>query len=339
MKKLSLLNKVIYFINNVFALLLFLSIAIPYIRPKSFPIISVLSLTVPFLIFAHFIFIIYWLINGVKKQFILSSICIILTILFSYFPYKFSGKKAVNNSKLSIMNYNVHLFNRYNWIQTKNIPEKISKFIVKNDPDILAIQEYYKSKDNHIKFPYKHLELKGESKFGQAIFSKYKIINRGSLNFKNTSNNAIFIDILKENDTIRIYNLHLESMHIKMDSLNLSEKNSKKLLKRISTSFVRQQTQVEQFIAHKENCHYKTIICGDFNNTAYSWVYKKIKDDFQDSFLQAGKGFGKTFDFNKYPLRIDFILASDKFEVIEHKNFNVKFSDHEPILAKLNFQN
>ena len=76
----------------------------------------------------------------------------------------------------------------------------------------------------------------------------------------------------------------------------------------------------------------------DFNNTKYSWVYNNIKGDFKDSFLQAGKGFGKTFDFNKYPLRIDFILASEQFEVTEHRNYKVKFSDHEPILAKLDFK-
>lgn len=338
MKKLSPLNKVLYFINNVFALLLFLSIAIPYIKPISFPIISVLSLVVPFLIFAHIIFIIYWLINGLKRQFILSSICVILTILFSYFPYKFNGETLKSESALSIMTYNVHLFNRYNWIQTENIPNKISKFIIQIDPDIVTIQEYYKSKDIYLNFPYKYLELEGESNFGQAIYSKFEIINKGSLDFKNTSNNAIFIDIVKENDTIRIYNLHLESMHIKMDSLNLNEKNSKKLLNRISTSFVKQQLQVEQFIAHKEKCKFKTIICGDFNNTTYSWVYKNIKGDFKDSFLHAGKGFGKTFDFNKYPLRIDFILASEQFDVTEHRNYKVKFSDHEPILAKLDFK-
>ncbi len=337
MKKLSLLNKVIYFINNIFALLLFLSIAIPYIKPKSFPVISVLSLTVPFLIFAHFLFIIYWVINGVKKQFFLSAICILLTIFFSYFPYKFNGKKSVNDSDITIMNYNVHLFNRYNWIKTKNISNKISDFITQNNPDIIALQEYYSSAKSDLKFPYKYVKLKGKSEFGQAIFSKYKIINKGSLDFKETSNNAIFIDILKAEDTIRVYNLHLESFGIEIDSLELTENNSKKLLNRLATLFAKQQPQVEQFLAHKKKCKYKMIICGDFNNTAYSWVYRKLKGDFKDTFLQAGRGFGKTFDFHNYPLRIDFILVDDKFDVQEHQNFNVKYSDHEPILAKLDF--
>ena len=31
----------------------------------------------------------------------------------------------------------------------------------------------------------------------------------------------------------------------------------------------------------------KTIVCGDFNNTAYSWAYRKIKGDLNDTFLVA----------------------------------------------------
>lgn len=266
-----------------------------------------------------------------KKQFLLSAICVLLTIFFSYFPYKFNGKKDNTNSSFTVINYNVHLFNRYNWIKNEELPNKISNFITEENPDIIAFQEYFDSKKIHLNFPYKYVGTKGKSKSGQAIFSKYKIINKGSLNFEKTSNNAIFIDIVKEKDTIRVYNVHLESFGIK------DEKDSKKLLRRLSSSFVKQQPQVEKIITHKEKCKYKIIICGDFNNTAYSWAYNKIKGDFKDTFLQAGKGFGKTFGFHKYPLRIDFILVDEKIEVNEHQNFNIKFSDHEPILAKLDF--
>ena len=132
MKKLSFLNKIIYLFNNVFALLLFLSIIIPFIKPRSFPLISVLSLTVPILIFSHVIFIVYWFLSGVKKQFILSAICILLTILFSYFPYKFNGKIIKNDSSFTVMDYNVHLFNVYGSLASDSIPLKISEFVMEN---------------------------------------------------------------------------------------------------------------------------------------------------------------------------------------------------------------
>jgi len=339
LKKLSLLNKIIYLINNAFALLLLLSIAIPFIQPKSFPLISVLSLAVPILIFAHLIFILYWILNGVKKQFLLSSICILLTIIFSYFPYKFNGKTKNDDDSFTILNYNVHLFNIYGLLDTENIPLKISSLIARNKPDIVTFQEYADDQVDLFDFPYKHIVTGTRKNFGQAIFSKYPIINRGSLDFLNSSNNAIFVDIIKDNDTLRIYNLHLESFGIKVDNINLNEKDSKRLLDRLSRSFVKQQRQVENFIRHRENCKYKIITCGDFNNTAYSWAYRNIREDMKDSFIEAGKGFGETYSFQRYPLRIDFILVDEKFEVIKHKNFDVKLSDHEPILAKLRLLN
>jgi len=341
LKNLSFLNKIIYFINNLLALLFLLSFIIPYISPKSFPLLSILSLAVPLLIFLHVLFIVYWFLIGLKKQLILSTLCILLAIIFSYFPYKFNGKSVISGSSFSVMNFNVRLFNRYKWIEDENISSKISEFIQKNNPDILTFQEYYQSTDITFRYPYKYIEFKGKNNdVGQAIYSKYRIIDKGSLDFKESGNNAIFIDIIKNNDTIRVYNLHLESFGIKpknVDLTDLNEKESKKLLQRLTTSFTKQQSQVEQFIQHKENCNYKIIICGDFNNTSYSWAYHHVKRDLKDTFLEAGKGFGKTYSFNKYPLRIDFILVDEKFKVNQHQNFDIKLSDHEPILAKLSF--
>jgi len=339
LKNLSFLNKIIFLINNVFALLFIASFAIPYISPKSFPLLSVLSLAVPFLIVIHVIFILYWWLIGFKKQFLLSALCILLAISFSFFPYKFKAKNVISGNNIKVMNFNVRLFNRYQWIENKNIPTKISEFITKNNPDIVAFQEYFPTKEILLNYPYKYIELKGKKNdFGQAIYSKYKIINKGSLGFKNSSNNAIFIDIIKNSDTIRVYNIHLESLGIKAENVDLAdfdETKSKKLLQRLSAAFIKQQLQVEQFLDHKNNCAYRTIISGDFNNTAYSWAYHKIKGDFKDAFLEAGKGFGETFSFNKYPLRIDFILADKKFNINQYQSFDMDYSDHEPIMATL----
>ena len=93
---------------------------------------------------------------------------------------------------------------------------------------------------------------------------------------------------------------------------------------------------MELFLDHKSKCKYKTIITGDFNNTAYSYIYKEIKgEDYVDTFEEAGNGFGRTFDFKFFPLRIDFILADEDFTVNGFKTYDVKLSDHYPIKATL----
>ncbi len=340
MKNLSFLNKIVFFVNNLLALLFFASLTIPYIAPKSFPLLSILSLAVPLLLFAHILFILYWLLIGIKKQFLLSFFCLLLAVGLSFFPYKFKAKTVVSGNSFAIMNYNVRLFNKYNWINREDVPEQIAEFIEKQAPDIVTFQEFYPIKKHSFNYKYSYKELNGGKRgSGLAIFSNYPIVKKGSLDFEDSNNNAIFIDVIRNNDTLRIYNIHLESFGIKPDSvdLNLDEKQSKKLIYRLKKSFTKQQEQVEKFLQHKNACSYRTIISGDFNNTAFSWAYSKLKSDFNDSFIESGKGFGKTYSFNSYPLRIDFILSDSYFKVNEHTNYEIGLSDHEPVMARLSY--
>ena len=322
------------------ALLFFASLTLPYVPPKSFPLLSIMSLAVPLLLFAHVLFIIYWLLSGIKKQFLLSFLSILVAIGLSFFPYKFNAREVVSGSSFGVMNFNVRLFNKYEWITSDKIPDEISDFIKKEAPEIVTLQEYANNNDFSISYPYQYKKLnRGKKGTGLAIFSKFRIVNQGSLDFENSNNNAIFIDILRSDDTIRVYNVHLESFGIKPDSvdLNLDETRSRKLIYRLKNSFTKQQDQVEKFLEHRKTCHYKTIISGDFNNTAFSWAYRKLKGDLNDSFIEAGQGFGKTYPFNNYPLRIDFILSDKKFKVNQHKNFEIKLSDHEPVMARFSY--
>lgn len=322
------------------ALLFFASLTLPYISPKSFPLLSIMSLAVPLLLFAHVLFIIYWLLVGLKKQFLLSFLSILLAIGLSFFPYKFNSREVVSGSSFGVMNFNVRLFNKYEWITSDKVPAEISNFIKKEAPEIVTLQEYANNNDFSISYPYQYKKLnRGKRGSGLAIFSKFRIVNQGSLDFENSNNNAIFIDIMRNDDTIRVYNVHLESFGIKPDSvdLNLDETRSRKLIYRLKNSFTKQQDQVEKFLEHHSTCHYKTIISGDFNNTAFSWAYRKLKGDLNDSFIEAGEGFGKTYPFNSYPLRIDFILSDKKFKVNQHKNYEIKLSDHEPVMARFSY--
>lgn len=143
------------------------------------------------------------------------------------------------------------------------------------------------------------------------------------------------MDIVKQKDTIRVYGLHLQSSGINIDVDQLKKESSESLFKQVGSTFKKQQDQVELFLKHKSNCTYKTIVTGDFNNTAYSYIYKEVKGDFIDTFKEAGNGFGRTYDFKFFPLRIDFILTDEDFTVNGYTTYDVKLSDHYPIKAIL----
>lgn len=336
MKQLHLLDKVIFFINSIVAAMLLFSYFLPYVPPQKFAFLSVLSLGVPFLIILNILFFCYWLLKA-KKQLLLSLLILGVGYNYLFSLYKFSASKNVSdNNNISVMNYNVRLFNLFEWLPDKNVKQNISEFIKEKQPDILSMQEYRPDEAIKLDDYYKFEELTGNKiKNGQAIFSKYPIINSGSIEFPNTSNNAIFIDVVKGADTLRVYNVHLQSLRINPDVEKLANETSEDLSRRISTTFKIQQSQTELFLKHKNACPYKMIICGDFNNTAYSYVYKEIKGDLKDTFVRAGNGFGRTFNFKFFPVRIDFILADKAFTVNSFKTFDVQLSDHYPIMAKV----
>ncbi|SFN73348.1 Metal-dependent hydrolase, endonuclease/exonuclease/phosphatase family [Bizionia echini] len=337
MKNLKLIDKIIYLINGLLAFVLLLSYLLPFVPPKTFALLSVLSLGVPFLILINVIFFLYWLIK-LKKQLILSLVVLIIGYFSFGSLYKFSSEDdEIHDYQLKVMNYNVRLFNLYDWIPEKGIAMKMVDLINDKAPDVLTIQEYHPHPDvNLSSFKYKFEKLSGnKTKYGQVILSQYPIINSGSVEFPETSNNAIFADIVKADDTIRIYNIHLQSLKIDANMDKLQQEDSERLLKRIEQTFEMQQLQTELFLEHKAACPYKVIISGDFNNTAFSYVYKELKGNLKDTFKQAGNGFGRTYDFKFFPIRIDFILSDPSFEITDFKTIDNKYSDHYPIMTTL----
>jgi endonuclease/exonuclease/phosphatase family metal-dependent hydrolase len=323
-------------VNSLLATLLLFSYLLPFVSPNTIPIFAVLSLFVPVLVIINLLFVVYWLIK-LKKQFFLSITILVIGWFFSPPFYKISDKNSSLNDDLKIMSFNVKAFDLFMNQSDTTSQTNGYAFISEKNPDVLTIQEFYKSKITKLSFPYSYIKSKTtKSEYGMAIFSKFKIINTGSLDFKGTSNNIIFADIIQEKDTIRIYNVHLESLGIKPNEENFGEQNSEKLLKRVTTSFKKQADQTALFIAHEQQWNGKKIVCGDLNNTSYSWVYNQISKDKKDAFIEAGKGFGKSYDYI-FPTRIDFILTDKAAVINQFKTFSIKHSDHFPILARINW--
>ncbi len=336
MKKLSFIDKLIYAINSLMAFFLLFSYITPYVSPQSIPIFSIVSLFVPFLLIVNILFFLYWLLK-LKKQLFTSFIVLAIGWFCSTPFYKLTSKNNALNNDLKIMSYNVRAFNHRKWIDEKNTIGKIKNFLFEQNPDILIIQENISYPKYLLDFKYsfiKNTYKKGH--LGSAIYSNFPIINKGNINFKNSANEITFVDILKKTDTIRVYNFHLQSLQISPDKENFGEKDSKKLIKNLEQKFTQQAAQTELFLKHQKKWKGKKIICGDFNNTAYSWVYKQLIRNKKDAFLEAGEGFGRTFRY-WFPMRIDFILVDGSINVHQFKNFSVEYSDHFPILARVNW--
>ena len=335
-KKLSLFDKFLFIVNLLLAFILLFSYSSYYISPNTLAVISVLSLLIPVFILLNGLFLIYWIVKF-KKAFLLSFIVLVIGFQYVLALYGFTEKKILLTSDLKIMSYNVRMFNLYKWIDEEGVDKKIFDFIKAKDPAVLCVQEFHEAKNIGFKYPYKYIVMsQNNHNFGHAIYSKFKIIDKGSIHFSKSGNNAIFVDILKGKDTLRVYNVHLESLKISPAKEEITQENSEKLKIRLEKAFKIQANQVALILHHQESNRHKSIICGDFNNTAFSWAYKQLKKNKNDAFEMAGQGFGNTFDF-PFPFRIDFILTDEEIEVNNFKTYKVKYSDHYPIMARLNF--
>ncbi|MDO5980442.1 endonuclease/exonuclease/phosphatase family protein [Flavivirga spongiicola] len=293
----------------------------------------VFIITIPVLFIINLLLLFYWIIRK-KKAFLFPLLSLLIySFLFDSFFQINSKREEIED--VSILTYNAKGFS-LDYV-TDNANGNIADFIKEKDADIVCIQEFFHKKipDFEI-YPYRFWGYRpGIKKSLSVIFSKYPILETGFIDFPNTVNNGIYADIAIKNKKIRIYNLHLQSFGI---NLNSDELNDSSVFEKVSKT-LQMQAKQSQIINDKLNAYngFK-IVCGDFNSTSFSSVYKTIKGSLQDTFVERGFGLGTTYNLLHYPLRLDFVLIDNNFEAISHENYSLGLSDHDPIFVKLKYK-
>lgn len=362
-RKLSKLNKFILWINYVVIVSLLLAFFAKYISPELIWIVAFFGLAFPFIYLINIAFVIYWVVQF-RRLFIFSAIAALFTIptAFKYLQFNFS-KSTEKVKCFKITSYNSMLFDLYNWRHNSETRAKIFTNLSELDSDIMCFQEFYTSEEDGdfnnidsltklLNLPYNHTEytttLREHDHWGIATFSRFPIVNKGKIVFNTKANNmCIYTDVVIKTDTVRIYNLHLQSISFsKKDNAYLDEikngtdsdedfEKSKNILRRLKRAFVKRAKQVEAIKIHMNTCRYKTILCGDFNDTPASYTYKELSKHMNDAFVEQGNGFGKTYA-GKWPqFRIDYILYDKKFNCVEFDRSDETYTDHYPITAFL----
>ena len=337
----------------LYKLFLFLTALIylsTFISPSSIWFLGLSSFLIPALLFIHVAAFIFWTVRK-RKITIYPTIGLAISIPYLLLTVSFNAQEQ-NPKGISVLSYNVRVFNVYKHLN-KNFESsaKMIDWVRKDTSGIKCLQEFHNQDESGIFNTTKIIANGGQyepyvksqftnymgHEFGLAIFSKYPVINKGMVVFKETRNNnsAIYVDVVYEQDTIRIYNAHLESMSI--DENNIFDVNGfksalKQLMIRLKAGMTTRASQVRELIEHIENCPYQVILCCDLNELPYSYVYHQIKTKLANSFEKGGKGFGFSYN-GKIPfLRIDNQFFSSRLEVLRyHTPREVNFSDHYPI--------
>lgn len=338
-------------LSSVFVLLLlWLSLLAIIVPPHIIPFLGLITLGLPVFFIIHVLFLLWYIYRGDRFLWVL-----LITSFFtlpSFHSWVSLGSRSAHNGELielSLLTYNVRMFNAYNWLSESNISEDQGNIIRNAHADVVAIQEYYTfEKTPLIEYPYSYIKHSNPKQtFGLALFSKRPMINYGSVEYEFTegfNNQFIYGDIVVDSDTVRILNVHLASFYFDVKDFealkqpNINDVEEFKLrfgsvAKQLFNGFSRRSKQLKTLKSFIKDCPYPVFVCGDMNDAPASYTYRVFNRLLDDSFHAAGRGVGRTYVETFFPLRIDWVFYPQQYEAVQYDvlSRDKKISDHRPV--------
>ncbi len=348
---LKLLDKIIFLISIIAMSGLAGAYASSYINPNHFVYLSLLGLAYPYLLISNLVLFLYWIVRWKKMAW--AELVIILSGTPAFMTYYGTAdtEEKTQNYDFSVISYNVRYFDFYNWSNQKNTKNKLFNYLKEFKGNIICLQEFTLQGNTSNEqalvrqlqaYPYRHIHK------DMAIFSRLPIISKGHLSFgEQTSASCLYCDVVTPVDTVRLYNIHLESYKLGKKERQFMKEisqgiktndlpgSAKKLTSRLTTANKNRAQQADQIKRHLLQSPHQAIICGDFNDTPLSYTYKKIKTNLKDAFIEKGRGLGNTY-IGEFPsFRIDYILHTPGLETVSYNRELIELSDHYPVKAKL----
>jgi len=367
--KKGLFTRIIFILNLIAVMGLGLSYFALFLSPENFWVLAFMGLAYPILLIINACFVCFWIIVRWRLA-LFSGIFILIGITKINDLYQFGSSYTkdeisefrAEDSTFDVMSYNVRLFDLYNWTENKFTRNKIMDLLNKEQPDILCFQEFFHEDTGNfntldtlkqiLQASNVHIEhtahVKKVNHWGIATFTRFPIIGKGIIPFKDSTDNiSIYTDIKAYRDTLRVYNLHLESIRFRREDYKALKKitgneeetdldGPQLIIQRMRRAYIRRARQTDLIRDHIQQCKHPVIVCGDFNDTPNSYAYHQISEGLDDAFPQAGRGMGTTYIGLIPFLRIDYILYSPEFfKSLYFKTIRKKLSDHYPVVSTL----
>lgn len=353
-------KKTLITLNVIISVLFLVACLSPYVNPARWWLNGFTGLIVPYLLLALIFFIIFWLFARPRLALLPLLTMAVgyqqINAVFAWHPGSQFTKKRTE-SMLRIVDWNVQSFNGLtnNKDSKKYVPHDLSNSITKLEPDVICLQEFntasgadnialFKEQYWYHYFSKDYQRSTGSYQSGCIIFSKFPIIDSGRIAYP-VAESLIYVDIVKNGDTIRVYTTHLQSFKFKKEDYSDLEKikgqddeglaASKSILRKMKLAFSRRGIQANMVKEALDKSPHPSVICGDFNDVPNSYAYFHIKGNREDVFLKKGFGIGRTFNALAPTLRIDYILPTKQFEVKQFDMVDEGLSDHIMLVTDL----
>ncbi len=307
---------------------------------------AMLVYVLPLLIIANLLLLVYWL---VRRRWLYALIPVItvaccIPYIGTIYQFNFSKDDAEGQNGLKIASYNVAMFNR----ETSGfLAQDILAEMRRQKVDVLCMQEYNdvsgdkKNSDSYKEyFPYMAV-----GRDDMVIYSRFPITGSKAILFEDTNNSAMWADVDIKGRDFRIFNVHLQSTGINR-TLHQADKlmkqnheiSNNRLLSTIYGNYMLgmmfRTGQAVTVANEKRNSRHPVILCGDFNDVPYSYVYNTMLGDMVDGFKECGSGWMYTFR-GKKAVRIDYIFHDQKIKGLSYYKSDLTYSDHYPVFMKI----
>ncbi len=366
-------KRFIIILNVIASALFLLACCNAFLHPSKWWFVSLLGLAFPFLLLTVFGFLVFWLFLSARRWALISLTTLIIGwpnihALFGLHPASTYNIEKPKDA-LRVLTWNVRGWDEFMSTKANALGhwKKMTEFLSQQNADVMCFQEFFECHnpkdlpDNiayiqkELNYPYyffshDYHRYDGIYETGVIIFSRYPIRNTIQEKYERVANiraseSMIAADIEVSGKTVRIFTTHLQSVLFRNKDFRNIEiiKNaddsmfqaSKSIIKKLKRAYTIRSSQVDLVRKAMDTSNHINIICGDFNDVPNSYTYFTILGNMQDCFIKKGFGIGRSYVNLSPTLRIDYIMASTEFKVLQCKNFRLPYSDHHPVIADL----
>lgn len=357
------------YLNFIIAIVLTILYAIGKIPPSEKYNLWIITFIIPFALAANVIFLLISLL--LRKK---SSLYYIVTLIIgSNYLLSTIGLKnifkdgRVTKETFSVLSYNSNSLGGHysapkSFASADKKTEELKNWILNQEAEIQCYQEFINYAGNEefdlvqllqdrgfsIYFSYDSTKAFRSVAVGTLIASKFPIVTTGDLiASENGFNRITYADVQMDLDTLRIINVHLESMGLKpynpmqYSGYEMRKETTKIILDKLKEGVFERSRQIKILSDFIATSPYPVICVGDFNDMPYSYSYQFMKRKMKNAFEEAGTGLGFTYNGNTLRvLRIDNQFYSSRVDAVRFETLNeIKFTDHFPIqgLYKLRY--
>ncbi|WP_073170909.1 endonuclease/exonuclease/phosphatase family protein [Tangfeifania diversioriginum] len=349
------MRKIVIYISIGINLLAVLALIMSYLSgqfaPDNWWLPSFFGLGYPVFLGLNLFFIVLWLLVNPRYMWF-SAIAIVLGLGTLSRFVQFSGK-TIETGDVKVLSYNVMHFAGNKDLSPKETADEIKNFLLEQKPDIICMQEVRLWKNsifnlgetveeldfiNHYQF------ARSSTTFGSVTLSRFPIVNMGEIRFENSRNITIYTDLLIGSDTVRVFNVHLQSYQIDPGKYSFIESgvddekdldDMREVGARFKKGFQLRAKQVRKIREYIDDSPYHVLVCGDFNDPPVSYAYRQLRKGLNDAFVESGSGIGRTYVGKLPSFRIDYIFHSPGFESYNFQTYDYMNSDHLPVSCSL----